>query len=55
MLPVTLHIFLHVPGLWTFCFPRKESKVLLEMPQNRHLLVDFRIEMTLFLRSILMA
>jgi hypothetical protein len=55
MLPVTLHIFLHVPGLWTFCFPRKESKALLEMPQNRHLLVDFRIEMTLFLRFILVA
>src|ERR1700744_893345 len=54
MLPVTLHIFLHVPGLWTFCFPRKDSKVLLELPQNRHLLVDFKNEMTLFLRSVLM-
>jgi AcrR family transcriptional regulator len=55
MLPVTLHIFLHVPGLWTFCFPRKEPKVLLELPQNRHLLVDFKNEMTLFLRAILVA
>ena len=52
-LPSTLHIFLHVPGLWTFCFPRKESKMLLEEPPHRHLLVDFKTEMGLFLRAIL--
>jgi len=53
MLPVTLHIFLHVPGLWTFCFPRPESRKLLDAPEHAHLLVDFRKEMTLFLRAIL--
>jgi AcrR family transcriptional regulator len=53
MLPVTLHIFLHVPGLWTFCFPRADSKKLLDRPEHAHLRVDFRKEMTLFLRAIL--
>ncbi len=53
MLPATLHIFLHVPGLWTFCFPRPDSKKLLDAPGHAHLRVDFRKEMTLFLRAIL--
>jgi Tetracyclin repressor-like, C-terminal domain len=53
LLPLTLHIFLHVPGLWTFCFPRRDSRKLLEKVANRHLLVDFESEMTFFLRSIL--
>jgi len=53
MLPVTLHIFLHVPGLWTFCFPRPDSKKLLDAPGYAPLRVDFRKEMGLFLRAIL--
>ena len=53
VLPLTLHIFLHVPGLWTFCFPRPDSKKLLDAPEHRHLRVDFRKEMTLFLRAML--
>jgi AcrR family transcriptional regulator len=53
MLPITLHIFLHVPGLWTFCFPSEGSAGLLEQPENEHLKIDFRREMTLFLRAML--
>jgi AcrR family transcriptional regulator len=53
MLPLTLHIFLHVPGLWTFCFPRSESRRLLQEETNKHLLIDFRSEMTQFLRWML--
>ncbi len=53
MLPLTLHILLHVPGLWTFCFPRPGARKLLEEAANRHLLVDFESEMTHFLRSML--
>lgn len=55
MLPLTLHIFLHVPGLWTFCYPRRESLTLLDKPTHAHLKLDFRQEMTLFLRPILQA
>jgi AcrR family transcriptional regulator len=53
MLPITLHIFLHVPGLWTFCFPSGDKAVMLDKPENAHLKVNFRREMTLFLRTIL--
>ena len=53
MLPFTLHIFLHVPGLWTFCYPRPESGKLLGEAKHRHLQLDFRREMTLFLQAIL--
>jgi AcrR family transcriptional regulator len=53
IIPLTLHIFLHVPGLWTFCFPRTDSLKLLEEAAHRHLLIDFESEMTFFLRSIL--
>ena len=53
MLPITLHIFLHVPGLWTFCFPSGDSAGMLDRPENAHLKVSFRREMTLFLRAIL--
>ena len=53
MLPLTLHIFLHVPGLWTFCFPRPDSKKLLDEPRHQHLRVDFKKEMMVFLRAIL--
>jgi AcrR family transcriptional regulator len=53
MLPFTLHIFLHVPGLWTFCYPRPDSEKLLNEPKHRHLKFDFRQEMTLFLHAIL--
>jgi AcrR family transcriptional regulator len=53
MLPITLHIFLHVPGLWTFCFPSGSSAEMLDSPENEHLRVDFRREMTLFLCAML--
>jgi AcrR family transcriptional regulator len=53
MLPFTLHIFLHVPGLWTFCYPRPDSAKLLNEPRHRHLLFDFRREMMLFLQALL--
>jgi AcrR family transcriptional regulator len=53
LLPLTLHIFLHVPGLWTFCFPRPDSARLLNEPEHAHLKFDFKKEMTLFLRTLL--
>jgi AcrR family transcriptional regulator len=53
MLPITLHIFLHVPGLWTFCFPSEDSAELLDRQENEHLKVDFEPEMTLFLGAML--
>ncbi len=53
LLPLTLHIFLHVPGLWTFCFPRPDAEKLLSESAHRHLKLDFKKEMTLFLRAIL--
>jgi len=53
MLPFTLHIFLHVPGLWTFCYPRPDSEKLLNESKHRHLKFDFRREMNLFLNAVL--
>jgi AcrR family transcriptional regulator len=53
LLPITLHIFLHAPGLWTFCFPTASSRAVLDEPQHAHLKFDFRKEMTLFLRAVL--
>jgi AcrR family transcriptional regulator len=53
ILPLTLHIFLHVPGLWTFCYPRPDSEKLLNESKYRHLKLDFRREMTLFLEALL--
>jgi AcrR family transcriptional regulator len=53
MLPFTLHIFLHVPGLWTFCYPRPDSEKLLNEPKHRPLKLNFRREMMLFLHAIL--
>jgi AcrR family transcriptional regulator len=53
ILPFTLHIFLHVPGLWTFCYPRLDSEKLLNESPYRHLKFDFRREMTLFLYALL--
>jgi AcrR family transcriptional regulator len=53
LLPLTLHIFLHAPELWTFCFPRPDSRKLLDEPAHQHLKFDFKKEMTLFLRAIL--
>jgi len=32
LLPLTLHIFVHVPGLWPFCYPTPASKKMLEDP-----------------------
>jgi hypothetical protein len=51
--PLTLHIFLRVPGLWTFCYPTPGSKKLLDEPEHSGMKFDFRVEMTLFLRMIL--
>jgi AcrR family transcriptional regulator len=53
MFPLTLHIFLHVPGLWTFCYPTPGSKKLLDESEHSGLKFDFKVEMTLFLRMIL--
>ena len=53
ILPFTLHIVLHVSGLWTFCYPRPDSEKLLNEPKHRHLKLNFRQEMTLFLHAIL--
>ena len=55
LFPLTLHIFLHVPGLWTFCFPRPDSKKLLDEAGHGHSQFDFKAEMTLFLHAILNA
>jgi hypothetical protein len=30
------HIFLHVPGLWTFCYPQPDSEKLLNESKYRH-------------------
>lgn len=53
LLPITLHIFLHVPGLWTFCFPSRKSAEMLDRLENEHLKVNFPQEMTLFLSAML--
>jgi len=53
LLPLTLHIFVHVPGLWPFCYPAPASKKMLEDPQFAHLNLDFNVEMPRFLRLIL--
>ena len=53
LLPLTLHIFVHVPGLWPFCHPTPASKKMLEDPQFAHLNLDFKVEMARFLQLIL--
>jgi len=52
-LPASFPVLFHVPGLWTFCYPRPDSEKLLNEPEHRHLKLDFRREMTLFLEAIL--
>ena len=52
-LPLTFHIFVHVPGLWPFCNPSPASKKLLGEPQFAHLNFDFKIEMSRYLRLLL--
>jgi AcrR family transcriptional regulator len=52
-LPLTFHIFVHVPGLWPFCNPSPASKKLLGEPQFAHLNFDFKVEMSRYLRVLL--
>ena len=53
LLPLTFHIFVHVPGLWPFCHPSPASKKMLSEPQFAHLNFDFKTEMSRYLRLIL--
>ena len=53
LLPLTFHIFVHVPGLWPFCHPNPASGKLLAEPQFIHLNFDFKTEMSRYLRIIL--
>jgi AcrR family transcriptional regulator len=53
ILPLTLHIFLHVPGLWPFGHPTPASKKMLEDPEFAHLDLDFKMEMSRFLQVML--
>ena len=53
ILPLTLHIFTHVAGLWPLCHPSSESEKLLEDPEHAHLNLNFEIEMTRFLLRLL--
>ena len=55
LLPLTFHIFVHVPGLWPFCHPNPASKKMLAEPQFAHLNFDFQTEMSRYLRLILKA
>jgi AcrR family transcriptional regulator len=55
ILPLTLHLFVHVPGLWPFCRPTPASKKMLEEPQFAHLNLDFQVEMQNFLQMLLKA
>lgn len=54
-LPVTFHIFVHVPGLWPFCYPHPASRKMLTESPFVHLDFDFKTEMTRYLRLILKA
>ena len=51
--PLTLHIFTHVAGLWPLCHPSSRSKKMLEEPEFAHLNLDFKLEMSNFLRILL--
>jgi AcrR family transcriptional regulator len=53
--PLTLHLFVHVPGLWPFCHPTLASRKMLEQPQFAHLNLDFRVEMQNFIQMLLKA
>ncbi|HEY4783221.1 MAG TPA: TetR family transcriptional regulator [Chthoniobacterales bacterium] len=55
ILPLTLHLFVHVPGLWPFCHPTLASKQMLEQPQFAHLNLDFQVEIRAFLQMLLQA
>jgi AcrR family transcriptional regulator len=55
LLPLTFHVFVHVPGIWPFCHPTPDSRKLLHDPQFVHLNVDFRKEMSRYLQLILTA
>ncbi len=51
--PLVLHIFMHVVGLWPLCHPAAEAEKLLSKPENAHLDLDFRTEMTRFMGRVL--
>src|SRR5271165_1152959 len=53
LLPLTFHIFVHVPGLWPFCHPNPAWSKLLAEPRFTHLNFDFKTEMSRYLRIIL--
>jgi AcrR family transcriptional regulator len=53
LLPVTFHIFTHVPGIWPFCHPTPASRKLLSEPQYADLRFDFKAEMSRYLSIIL--
>jgi AcrR family transcriptional regulator len=55
LLPLTFHIFAHVPGIWPFCHPKPASQKLLHDPQFIHLNFDFKKEMSSYLQLILKA
>jgi AcrR family transcriptional regulator len=55
LLPLTFHIFTHVPGIWPFCHPKPASRKLLGNPQFVHLNFDFQKEMSDYLQLILQA
>ena len=51
--PLTLHIFTHVAGLWPLCHPSPSSQKMLEEPEFAHLNLNFKVEMSNFLRVLL--
>src|SRR5260370_2430179 len=51
--PLTLHIFTHVAGLWPLCHPSPSSQKMLEEPEFAHLNLNFKVEMSKFLRVLL--
>jgi AcrR family transcriptional regulator len=51
--PLTLHIFTHVAGLWPLCHPSPASKKMLQTPEFAHLNLDFKSEMSNFLKVLL--
>jgi hypothetical protein len=55
ILPLTLHLFVHVPGLWPFCQPYSGFEENVGKPQFAQLNLDFQVEIQAFLRMLLPA
>jgi len=51
--PEQLHIFTMVAGLWPLCHPSPSSQKMLEEPEFIHLNLNFKVEMSSFLRVLL--